>query len=83
MDLYLRFVSKWYKPRFIEVVTQPVNRFQLAPVINSMLAGNIQKSFTLWSRMEAFYLVTRLQHYFPLCPRVLIPKSAVAPQKSD
>ena len=43
MDLYLRFVSKWYKPRFIEVITNPVNKFELAPVINSMLAGNIKE----------------------------------------
>lgn len=79
MDLYLRFVSKWYKPRFIEVITNPVKTFQLAPVINSMLAGNIKSSFTLWSRMETFYLVTFLQRYFPLCPRLpLTPRSEAA-----
>jgi geranylgeranyl reductase family protein len=70
MNLYLRFVSNWYKPRFIEVMTNPVNRFQLAPIINSMLAGNIRRSFTLWSRMQAFYLVTFLQRHIPLCPRL-------------
>jgi len=79
MDLYLRFVSKWYKPRFIEVITNPVNTFQLAPVINSMLAGNIKNTFTLWSRMEAFYLVTFLQRYVPLCPRLpLDPRKSTA-----
>jgi flavin-dependent dehydrogenase len=79
MDLYLRFVSKWYKPRFIEVITNPVNKFQLAPVINSMLAGNIKNTFILWSRMEAFYLVTFLQRYIPLCPRLpLNPKQSSA-----
>jgi len=78
MDLYLRFVGNWYKPKFIEVMTHPVNRFQLAPVINSMLAGNIKSSFTLWSRMEAFYLVTFLQRFIPLCPRLsLNPKDSV------
>jgi flavin-dependent dehydrogenase len=77
MDLYLRFVSNWYKPRFIEVMTHPVNRFELAPVINSMLAGNIGSSFTLWSRMQIFYLVTFLQRFFPLCPRLsLNPKDS-------
>ncbi len=77
MDLYLRFVSNWYKPRFIEVITHPVDRFQLVAVVNSMLAGNVKRSFTLWSRMEAFYLVTFLQRFFPLCPRIpFTPKSA-------
>ena len=76
MDLYLRFASNWYKPRFIEVVTQPTSHLQLAPVVNSMLAGNIKRSFTTWSRMELFYLVTLIQRFVPLCPRVsLIPKS--------
>jgi flavin-dependent dehydrogenase len=72
MDLYLRFVGNWYKPRFIEVMTHPVNRFQLAPVINSMLSGNVKSSFTLWSRMQVFYLVTFLQRYIPLCPRLTL-----------
>ena len=59
-------------------MTHPVSRFQLAPVINSMLAGNIKSSFTLWSRMEAFYLVTFLQRYIPLCPRLsLNPNDSV------
>ncbi len=78
MNLYVRLVGKWYKPRFIEVITQPTNRFQLSPVVNSMLAGNIERSFTLWWRIELFYLLTFLQRYIPICPRAsLIPKGIV------
>ena len=80
MDLYLRFVSNWYKPRFIEVITHPVDRFQLVSVINSMLAGNVKRSFTLWSRMEAFYLVTFLQRFIPLCPRIPFLSQKEKPQ---
>jgi hypothetical protein len=80
MDLYLRFVSNWYKPRFIEVMTHPVDRFQLVSVINSMLAGNVKRSFTLWSRMEAFYLVTFLQRFLPLCPRIPFLSQKEKPQ---
>ena len=77
MDLYLRFASRWYEPRFIDVITQPTARFQLAPVVNSMLAGNIKRSFTLWSRMEAFYFVAFLQRYIPLCRHhSLMPKAS-------
>jgi flavin-dependent dehydrogenase len=77
MDLYLRFVSNWYRPGFIDVITQPTTRFQLAPVVNSMLAGNIEKSFTLWSRMEVFYFVAFLQRYIPVCRRhSLLPKAS-------
>jgi flavin-dependent dehydrogenase len=74
MNCYLRFVKKWYKPRFIEVITQPVSRFQLTQVVNSMLAGNVRNSFVLWSRREAFYLIALLQRYVPICPRLsLVP----------
>ena len=83
MDLYLRFVSNWYKPRFIEVMTHPVNRFQLAPVINSMLSGNIKSSFTLWTRMQMFYLVTLIQRYFPLCPRLTLDPRDSTHQNGD
>jgi flavin-dependent dehydrogenase len=75
MNLYLRLVKKWYQPGFIDVITQPVSNFQMTPVINAILAGNITKSFTLWSRREVFYLVTFLQRYIPICPRLsLVPK---------
>lgn len=70
MDLYLRFVSNWYKPQFGEVITHPVYRLQLAPVVNSVLAGNLSTNFGIWWRMELFYLVVFLQKYIPLCPRI-------------
>jgi flavin-dependent dehydrogenase len=70
MNLYLRFVHNWYKPQFIEVITNPVERFQLAPAVNAVLAGNLSNSFAIWWRMELFYLVVFLQRFFPLCPRL-------------
>jgi len=81
MNLYLRFVSNWYKPQFAEVITHPVNRLQLAATVNAVLAGNLSNSFSIWWRMEIFYLVVFLQRYLPLCPRVsLNPRdSAVIP----
>ncbi len=70
MDMYLRFVSAWYRPEFIEVFTTPTERLQLAPAINAVLAGNIGTSFAIWWRMELFYLVLFLQRFFALCPRL-------------
>ncbi|RYD61369.1 MAG: hypothetical protein EOP84_35820 [Verrucomicrobiaceae bacterium] len=68
MDMYLRFVSAWYRDEFIAVFTTPTQRFQLAPAINAVLAGNIGNSFAIWWRMQLFYLVLFLQRFFPLCP---------------
>ena len=73
MDMYLRFVTAWYEDEFVEVFTTPTQRFQLAPAINAVLAGNIGASFAIWWRMQLFYLVLRLQKRWPLCPRVERP----------
>ncbi|MDB6154356.1 MAG: monooxygenase FAD-binding protein [Chthoniobacteraceae bacterium] len=78
MDLYLRFISNWYKPQFAEVITNPTHRLKLAATVNAVLAGNLSNSFSLWWRMEVFYLVVFLQRFFPLCPRVsLDPRQTV------
>lgn len=80
MNLYLRFVTNWYKPQFIEVITNPVERFQLAPAVNAVLAGNLGGGFAIRWRMELFYLVIFLQRWLPLCPRLPLvpPKNGAA-----
>jgi flavin-dependent dehydrogenase len=70
MDMYLRFVSAWYRDEFIEVFTTPTQNFQLAPAVNAVLAGNIGNSFPIWWRMQLFYFILFLQRFFPLCPRL-------------
>lgn len=79
MDKYLRFVTAWYRPEFIEVFTSPTQKFQLAPAVNAVLAGNLGSDFAIWWRMQLFYLVVFLQRYFPLCPR-LESKAEPSPQ---
>ena len=58
------------RPRFIEVITRPATRLQLAATVNAVLAGNLSNTFPIWWRMQVFYLVVFLQRYIPLCPRV-------------
>jgi flavin-dependent dehydrogenase len=70
MDKYLRFVTAWYRPEFIEVFTSPTQKFQLAAAVNAVLAGNLGQDFAIWWRMQLFYLVLFLQRRFPLCPRL-------------
>ncbi len=90
MNLYLRFVNHWYKPQFAEVITHPVARLQLSGAVNAVLAGNLSRSFSLWWRMEIFYLVVFLQRFLPLCPRVSLdprdcppmPPLPILPSKS-
>jgi flavin-dependent dehydrogenase len=76
MKLYLRFVNSWYSHHFIEVITSPTTRFDLPGAINAVLAGNIAGSFSIWWRMQLFYLVVFLQRFAPLCPRLTLAVAA-------
>jgi flavin-dependent dehydrogenase len=78
MDLYLKFVTSWYQHEFIEVISHPTARFQLPAAVNAVLAGNINGGFSIWWRMQLFYLVVYLQKFATLCPRLtLTPKPPV------
>jgi flavin-dependent dehydrogenase len=79
MDIYLRFVTAWYRDEFIEVFTTPVPRLKLAPAVNAVLAGNLGGSFSIWWRMQVFYLVLFVQRFLPLCPRIARPAAAEEP----
>jgi FADH2-dependent halogenase len=70
MGKYLRFVNAWYRPEFIEVFTNPVERLNLVGAVNAALAGNISDSFALRWRMELFYFILFLQRHIPLVPRL-------------
>lgn len=87
MDVYLRFVNAWYSKEFIEVFLHPQDFCQIPPAVNAVLGGNVGTSFAVRWRMEIFYLLVRLQKYFPLAPRrTLLPeKSApmLAPETAE
>ncbi len=70
MDLYLKFVSGWYRHEFAEVIATPTRRFDLPGAINAVLAGNVEGGFSIWWRMQLFYLVLFFQRFYPLCPRL-------------
>jgi geranylgeranyl reductase family protein len=80
MDLYLRFVSAWYRHEFIEVISNPVAPFQLPAAVNAVLAGHINAGFSIWWRMQLFYLVVFLQRFATLCPRLTLTPEPKSPQ---
>ena len=85
MDVYLRFVDAWYSKEFIEVFLHPQDLFQIPPAVNAVLGGNVGDSFAIKWRMWIFYMLVRLQRYFPLCPRrTLVPQTngAAAPAEA-
>jgi flavin-dependent dehydrogenase len=70
MRKYLRFVEAWYRPEFIEIFTNPVERLSVVAAVNAALAGNIGNSFALRWRMELFYFILFMQRYVALVPRL-------------
>jgi len=79
MDLYLRFVNSWYQHEFIEVISQPTRRFELAAAVNAVLAGNLDGGFSIWWRMQLFYLVVFLQKFATLVPRLTLAPGVADP----
>ena len=78
MGIYLRFVNAWYGGReFMEVFMNPTEILQLAPAVNSLLAGSDSQSFAVRWRMWLFYFFVSVQRYIPLSPRLtLVPAKA-------
>ena len=76
MDVYLRFVTAWYKKEFMEVFLHPAPFLQIPPAVNAVLGGNIGTSFAIRWRMEVFYLLVWLQKWIAICPRrTFLPSS--------
>ncbi len=70
MDLYLRFVTAWYKPEFIDIFVRPEERLMLPQAVNAVLSGNLGRIWSVRWRMEIFYLLVKIQKYFPIVPRL-------------
>jgi flavin-dependent dehydrogenase len=77
MDMYLTFVSSWYRGKeFVEVFLNPTEMLQLAPAVNAVLAGNEGVSFAIKWRMWLFYFFVRAQRFLAFSPRLsLVPKT--------
>jgi flavin-dependent dehydrogenase len=67
---YLRIVSRFYEPRFMDVFLSPGGRFGLRGAVISLLAGLIEPSAAVRARLELFYAILRLQRVVRLAPEV-------------
>jgi len=70
MDMYLKFATNWYDPAFFEVICVPRPPMQLPRAVNAVLAGNLVAGFSIWWRMQMFYLFVAIQKRFPIVPRL-------------
>ncbi len=70
MNRYLRFVSAWYTEEFVDVFTTPKPPCRIPQAVNSVLGGNIHPNFSVWWRLQLFYLVLWIQKRHPIVDKL-------------
>ena len=70
MNRYLRFVSAWYSEEFVDVFTTPEPPCRIPQAVNSVLGGNIHPNFSVWWRLQLFYLVLWIQKRHPIVDKL-------------
>jgi flavin-dependent dehydrogenase len=70
IDLYFGLIFAYYRPEMMDLFVHPQNPWNVQSAVNSLLAGNVDAGFPLWSRMYLFYFLMWLQKRFGLVPRI-------------
>ncbi len=70
MRLYWRMVEGFYTQPFMELFMEPRPKFNLPDAITAVLAGEIDGGWAMEWRRWLFLLLTRIQGYWPLVPRI-------------
>ena len=83
MDRYLRFVTSWYTEEFVDVFTAENPPLRIPQAVNSVLGGNIHPSFSVWWRLQLFYLVLWIQKRHGIVPRLGDTQEETAPAVAE
>lgn len=70
MEYYWVMVEKFYTPMFIELFMEPPYRLKIPDAIVAILAGELDGGWRLEWRRRLFFLLIRLQKFWPVVPRV-------------
>jgi hypothetical protein len=70
MDIYRDMILMYYDNSAFEVFMHPRNRFRMVQTVNSILAGNMRRSFDMWWRVKLFRLICALHRRVPIVPRL-------------
>ncbi len=92
MNIYSELVDAFYTTPFMELFLEPRNKWELSAAINAILAGELEGGWRMKWRMRLFFLLVKVQHRFPLVPRVnfspftggtVRPLAAMKPRRVD
>jgi hypothetical protein len=68
-------VENYYTTPFMEIFLRPSNHCDLPSAVNAVLAGELEGGWSLRWRLEYFFLLVRIQRYFPIVPRIFFGAS--------
>jgi FADH2-dependent halogenase len=70
LQFYWRVVESYYTTPFMELFLRPSNHYDLPSAVNAVLAGELEGGWSLRWRIEYFFLLVKIQRYFPIVPRI-------------
>jgi FADH2-dependent halogenase len=70
LRFYWRVVESYYTTPFMELFLRPGDHYDLPSAVNAVLAGELEGGWSLRWRLEYFFLLVRIQRYFPIVPRI-------------
>ena len=74
VTMYRNLALRFYRPGFMDVCLSPSKRLRLTPAVISLLAGCLQRRWSLRWRLALFYFVVRLQRFMPIAPRRVLQR---------
>lgn len=79
MQYYWDMVEAYYTKPFVELFMQPRPRFHMPDAIVAILAGELDGGWKLEWRRRLFFLLVRIQSFWPLVPRVSFEEKEAGP----
>lgn len=78
MQFYWDMVERFYTTPFMELFMEPRPKFHLPDAIVAILAGEVEGGWRMAWRRQLFFLLIRLQAYWPLVPRVSFQEPVIS-----
>ncbi len=70
MDVYRDMILMYYDNRDFEVFMFPRNYFRMVQTVNSIVAGNMHRSFNMWWRVKLFRMILAVHRRVPIVPQL-------------
>jgi flavin-dependent dehydrogenase len=70
LRFYWRVVESYYTTPFMELFLRPGDHYDLPSAVNAVLAGELEGGWSLRWRLEYFFLLVKIQRYFPIVPHI-------------